>query len=114
MIHTALLSSAELNAYIMHTLNLYFSHNTARFCVVARGKWRVKKNNLAPLALRTQNKLVYGARNTSVRLVLSSRMIKLSRTGKQAVQSHIVSHVSEKLWKSTKRSNSGKNRYVQK
>ena len=40
-----------------------------------------------------------------MRLVLSSRMIKLSRTRKQAVQSHIVSHVSEKLWKSTKRSN---------
>ena len=49
-----------------------------------------------------------------MRLVLSSKMIKLSRTRKQAVQSHIVSHVSEKLWKSTKRSNSGKNRDVQK
>ena len=32
-------------------------------------------------------------------------MMKLSRAGKQAVESHIVSHVSEKLWKSTKRSN---------
>ena len=34
-----------------------------------------KEEHLAPLALRTQNKLVYGARNTSVCLVLSSRMI---------------------------------------
>ena len=29
----------------------------------------------------------------------------LLKAGKQAVQSHIVSHVSEKLWKSTLRSN---------
>jgi len=32
-------------------------------------------------------------------------MMKLSRAGKQAVESHIVSHVSERLWESTKRSN---------
>ena len=30
--------------------------------------------------------------------------MKLSRAGKQTLQTHIVSHVSEKLWKSTKRS----------
>ena len=36
----------------------------------------MKKNNLAPLALRVQNILVYGARDTSVSLVLSSRMMK--------------------------------------
>ena len=69
------------------------------------GKWWVKKFNLAPFALRTQSELVYGARNTSVCLALSLRMMKLSRAEKQAVESHIVSHVSEKLWKSTKRSN---------
>ena len=38
-------------------------------------RW-VKKDNLAPLALRVQNILVYGARDTSVSLVLSSRMMK--------------------------------------
>ena len=69
------------------------------------GKWRVKKNALAPVALRIQNMLVYGARNSSVSLVLSSRMMKLSRAGKQALQTYIESNVSEKLWKSTKRSN---------
>ena len=56
-------------------------------------------------------------RNTSVCLVLSSRMMKLSRAAKQAVQSNIVSHVSEKLSKRTKRwnaSESGKNRDLQK
>ena len=36
----------------------------------------MKKNNLAPLALRVQNILVYGARDTSVSLFLSSRMMK--------------------------------------
>ena len=54
---------------LMHTLCLHyiynFSHNTARVYAVAmrgtlhreklREKWRVKKNNLAPLALRVQN-----------------------------------------------------------
>ena len=44
-------------------------------------------------------------------------MMKLSRAAKQAVQSNIVSHVSEKLSKRTKRWNaneSGKNRDLQK
>jgi hypothetical protein len=36
-------------------------------------------------------------------ILLYSRMMKLSRAGKQAVQSHIVSHVSKKLWKRAKR-----------
>ena len=31
-------------------------------------------------------------------------MMKLSRAGRRALQSHIVSHVSEKLWKRAKRS----------
>ena len=31
-------------------------------------------------------------------------MMKLSRARKQALKTHIVSNVSEKLWKSTKRS----------
>ena len=113
MIHTVLLSSAEPNAYIKHTLNLkifpqyrsflrsYFYHGRTLNC----GKWRVKKNTLAPVALTLQNMLVYGARNSSVSLVLSSRMMKLSRAGKQALHTHIVSNVFEKLWKSTKRSN---------
>ena len=71
---------------LMHTLCIHwiynFSHNTARFYVVAMPRtlnWekrRVKKNNLAPLALRVQNILVYGARDTSVSFVLSSRMMK--------------------------------------
>ena len=67
----------------------------------------MKKNNLTPLALRVQNILVYGARDTSVSFVLSSRMMKgqCQADGKQAVQSLIVSHVSEKLWRSKKRSN---------
>ena len=86
-IHTALLSSAEPNAFIMHT---FFPNNSARFYVVAKrrapnwGKWRVKKDNLTHLALGIQNilidggrntkdkkKLIYGGRNTSVFLVLS-------------------------------------------
>ena len=98
--------NGPLQQQLIHT-----EDNTARFYVVAMrktlnwGKWWVKKFNLAPFALRTQGKLVYGARNTSVCLVLSSRIMKLSRAGKQVVESHIVSHVSEKLWKSTKRSN---------
>ena len=70
---------------LMHTCIHWiynFSHNTARFYVVAMPRtlnWekrRVKKNNLAPLALRVQNILVYGARDTSVSFVLSSRMMK--------------------------------------
>ena len=44
-------------------------------------KWRVKKNNLALLALRIQNMTVYDARNTIVCLVLSFRMMKLLRAG---------------------------------
>ena len=44
-------------------------------------KWRVKKNNLALLALRIQNITVYDARNTIVCLVLSLRMMKLLRAG---------------------------------
>ena len=71
-IHTALLSSAEPNAFIMHTLNLYsfFPNNSARFYVVAKrrapnwGKWRVKKDNLTHLALGIQNILIHGGRNT--------------------------------------------------
>ena len=62
------------------------------------GKWLVKKNNLAHLTLRIQNVLAYGARNTSI-------SVKLSKAGKRAVQSHIVSHVKDKLRKRTKRSN---------
>ena len=70
---------------LMHTCIHWiynFSHNTARFYVVAMPRtlnWekrRVKKNNLASLALRVQNILVYGAGDTSVSLVLSSRMMK--------------------------------------
>ena len=59
-----------------------FSHDTARFYVVAMPRtlnWekrRVKKSNLAPLALRVQNILVYGAGDSSVSFVLSSRMMK--------------------------------------
>ena len=55
-------------AYIMHTLCIHyinnFSHNPACFYVVAMRrrlnlrKWRVKKNNVAPLVLTTQNILV--------------------------------------------------------
>ena len=71
-IHTALLSSAKPNAFIMHTLNLYsfFPNNSARFYVVAKrrapnwGKWRVKKDNLTHLALGIQNILIHGGRNT--------------------------------------------------
>ena len=66
------------------------------FALVAL-KWQVKKNNLALLALRIQNMTVYDAGNTIVCLVLSFRMMKLLRAGERPVQSHIVSHVSEKL-----------------
>ena len=53
-------------------------------------KWRVKKNNLALLALRIQNMTVYDARNTIVCLVLSLKSGQFSCI-------IIVSHVSEKL-----------------
>ena len=79
--------------------------STNQTIFAGEGKWRVKKNTLATASLRIQIILVYGARNSSVSLVLSSRTMKLSRAGKQALQTHIVSNVSEKLWKSTKRSN---------
>ena len=60
------------NVNIMHTLNLYsfFPNNSARFYVVAKrralnwGKWPVKKDNLTHLALRIQNILIHGGRNT--------------------------------------------------
>ena len=55
-------------------------------------------NNLAHLALRIQNILVYGARNASI-------SVKLLRAGKRAVQSHIVNHVKDRLRKRTRRSN---------
>ena len=76
---------------LMHTLNLKFFPQCRSFYVVAmRGtlnweKWRVKKNNLAPLALRIQN----------IRCQKYFCMPFLT-TGKRAVQPLIVSHVSEK------------------
>ena len=54
------------------------------------GKWLIKKNNLAHLALRIQTILVYGARNTYI-------SVKLLRAGKRADHSHIVSHVKEEV-----------------
>ena len=91
-----------------------FSYNTGCFYVVAIRRtlnWekrRVKKNNLAPLALRIQNILVVtvaGILLYPLFCLREWRKFKLSRAGKQAVQSHIVSHVSERLWRSKKRSN---------
>ena len=61
------------------------------------GKWLVKKNNRAHLALRIQNILVYGAWNTSI-------SVKLSRDGKRALFSRILwAMLKMKLRKSTKR-----------
>ena len=70
---------------------------TLKSIVLGVLKGQVKKNNPALLALRIQNITIYDARNTIVCLVLSLRMMKLFRAGERAVQSHIVSHVSEKL-----------------
>ena len=58
------------------------------------GRWFIRCSSQVPNLMhalcRIQNILVYGARNTSVCLVLSSRIMKLSRAGKRTVQSHVV------------------------
>ena len=110
MIHTALLSSCESYAYIMHTLNSYFFPQHRLF-LRSCNEQNTKLSKMAGKEEQScsscfKNK-IYGIRNISVCLVLFSTIMKLVllKAGKQAVQSHIVSHVSEKLWKSTLRSN---------
>ena len=123
MIYTALISSAEPTAYIMHTLNLFFFpqyRSFLRSCHAQKTKLRKisgKEEQSCSSCFKNTKYTCLRCSNTSVCLVLSSRMMKLSRAAKQAVQSNIVSHVSEKLSKRTKRWNaneSGKNRDVQK
>ena len=97
----------EPNACITHTLNfviffpavlLVFTWGATRRAL-NWGKWLVKKNNRAHLALRIQNILVHGAWNTSI-------SVKLSRAGKRALFCRILWAMLKKtLRKSTKRSN---------
>ena len=102
---------------LMHTCIHWiynFSHNTARFYVVAMPRtlnWEKKAGEKE----QSCSSCFKSAKYTCLRCqgyfcILCSVFENDDRSncqaaGEQAVQSHIVSHVSEKLWRSKKKSN---------
>ena len=102
---------------LMHTCIHWiynFSHNTARFYVVAMPRtlnWEKKAGEKEQSLFSCFKSAKYTClRCQGYFCILCSvfendERSKCQAAGKQAVQSHIVSHVSEKLWRSKKRSN---------